>query len=193
MDESLVTITTFGNPVEAEMARNHLEESGIHAVLDKTATAGMAWEQSGVVLLVPESEVERARRALASLRRRRRYEEADYGRAGEHIQPRSRRLPPADADEEEDDEITPASDADTMARRAWLSAVIGLLVLPPLLHFYSLWWLLQLPGARDRLSQRGKLMAFGAGVLIGLVALGVFLLVRAITNPAPPRPLPFPE
>lgn len=163
MAEPFVTIATFATIVEAELARNRLDEEGLHAFLADTETVGMLWHMGGALggikLQVAAEDEPRAR---SILHRRREWPDEpstdDYGLdsvpATSIKRARSFTSPAKDEDEDEDD--VPESRADITARRAWRSAVIGLLVFPPLLHFYSVGLLLQLLGADDPLSDKGK-------------------------------------
>src|SRR5439155_13733470 len=70
MDEPLITVGIFSTPVEAELARNWLEEKGITAVVMDAETVGMLFHASGalggVKVQVTESDAARARAVLAS-------------------------------------------------------------------------------------------------------------------------------
>ena len=152
MDEPLTTVAAFNTPVEAELARNRLEEKGIAAVVVDAETVGMLFHLGGalggVKVQVAESDAVRARAVLASREGRAALsDEDDYG-LEERVKAGSRvriRHSPAKADDEEE---AVESEADATAARAWRSAVIGLLMLPPLLHFYSAWLLFQIPWTR---------------------------------------------
>jgi Putative prokaryotic signal transducing protein len=188
MNEPLTTVATFSTPVEAELARNRLEEQGIPAIVMDAETVGlfqMGGAFGSVKLQVPESDARRARRILA-VRASRAEREEDYS-ADEHIQDHGRvrvRHSPARADDEEE---VAESESDATAARAWRSAVIGLLLLPPLLHFYSAWLLFQLPWTQGPLTLRGKQKAFLAAALDLLVLIALILLLRALTMPPAPR------
>jgi hypothetical protein len=197
MNEPLTTVATFGTPVEAELARNRLEEKGIAAVVVDAETVGMVWHMGGalggVKVQVAESDAAKARAVLAARSGRSAFAADDYGvgdRAG-----RRRRHSPVTVEDKEHEEPADDTEADTIAGRAWRSAVIGLLLLPPLLHFYSAWLLFQLPWSRGQLSHAGKRKAIFAVVLNLLVLFGVVLLLRSlIVPPAPPPPgIPPPE
>src|SRR5436190_23408040 len=127
MNEPLTTVATFSTPVEAELARNRLEEKGIAAVVVDAEAVGMLWHMGnafgGVKVQVAESDADRARAVLASRSGRAAFAADDYGvegRAG-----RRRHSPVAVEDEDEEEPVEAASDA--LAARAWRSAVIGLL------------------------------------------------------------------
>lgn len=193
MDEPLTTVATFQTPVEAELARNRLEEKGIAAVVVDAETVGMLFHMGGalggVKVQVAESDAAHARAVLAARPGRTALSaDDDYG-SEDRIQERAQarlRHHTAEDDEEESEEIETESDA--TAGRAWRSAVIGLLMLPPLLHFYSAWLLFQLPWTSGALSPVGKRKAFLAGALDVLVLAAVILFMRSLLLPPPPRP-----
>ena len=192
MNEPLTTVAVFSTPIEAELARNRLEEQGIPAIVADAETVGLfqlGGAFGGVKVQVAESDARRARRVLAVRVASAEQEEDEDYEADERIQDRSRvriRHSPAKA-EGEDEEVETESDA--TAARAWRSAVIGLLVLPPLLHFYSAWLLFQLPWTEGALTPRGKQKAFLAAALDLVVLTALILLLRAaIMPPAPRRP-----
>jgi hypothetical protein len=198
MDEPVTTVATFSTPVEAELARNRLEEKGIAASVADAETAGMLFALGGalggVKVQVAESDAARARAVLASREGRSALSDNDDYGLEERVKAGRRarlRHSPVKADEEDEDEPV-ESDADAIAARAWRSAVIGLLMLPPLLHFYSAWLLFQLPWARGVLSHAGRRNVVLAAVLDLLVLAALLLLLRSLVVPPAPRPARFP-
>jgi len=192
MAEPFVTVATFPTAAEAELARNLLSEEGLNAFLADAETVGMLWHVGGalggVKLQVAAGDEPRARNVL---RRRARWPEEsnsdDYGtdrargKSIVHSRPYDELSEddgePVHDEPSEGDEIQ-ESRADAIARRAWRSAVIGLLLFPPVLHFYSVGLLLQLLRADDPLSGRGKWAVLGAlavDVLVGMVVWYVFV------------------
>jgi hypothetical protein len=161
MSDSLVTVATFATSAEAELARNLLAREGLQVYLTGAETVGILgtvaspWD-GGVKLQVPAADEKHASSVLA--RQRRRSEESERDDYGLEAEPARRRMRAfaASAEDDDNDDYVRESQADALARRAWWSAVIGLLLLPPLLHFYSLALLLQLFGARDGLTAKGK-------------------------------------
>ncbi len=184
MEHKLTTIATFNTPAEAELTRIFLEEGGITAYLADAETVGMNWMfgvgVGGVKLQVAEADVRRATGILAG-RKARAAAGDDYG-----LRPRVAWAAGRDDEEEEEDE--PGSAADSDATRAWRAAVIGLLLLPPLLHIYSAFLLLQLPWAEGALSPAGKRKALAAAVVDALVLGFVILLICSLA--APPLVMP---
>jgi hypothetical protein len=134
MDEPLTTVGVFSTPVEAELARNQLEEKGIPAVIMDAEAVGMLFHASGalggVKVQVVESDAARARAVLADREGRAALSAGDDYGFEDRIQagPRSRiRRSFARPDNEEEDEETSAPGSG-VASRAVRIAVIGLIV-----------------------------------------------------------------
>jgi hypothetical protein len=179
MSDAFITIATFETPMEAQLAQNRLEAEGIGAFLSDDETVGSLWHlgstMGGVKVRVAMADERRARSILA---RRAKWPDApardDYGHEASPGAAIVRARPFDEARDEEDE--LPESHADVIARRAWRSAIIGLLFCPPLLHFYSLGLLLQLCWAEDHLSEAGKRGVFGA-MAINVVGFGAGALL----------------
>jgi hypothetical protein len=133
MDDPLTTVGIFSSPVEAELARNRLEEQGIPAVILDAETVGMLFHAGGalggVKVQVAESDAARARAVLASCEARAALSaDDDYG-PEDRIQAGGRlrlRHNPARPDYEEEETSEPRSG---VASRALRIAVTGLIVL----------------------------------------------------------------
>jgi hypothetical protein len=71
MSDEPIVLARFGDPVRAELAREKLVEAGIPARLGNFEASEMisAPATNGVELLVPSSEVARAREVLAEVER----------------------------------------------------------------------------------------------------------------------------
>jgi hypothetical protein len=187
MDEPLVTVSTFSTPAEAELARNLLQERGIVAFVADAEAVATLWHLSpalgGVKVQVKESELQKARRVLASRPGR---GVDDYG-----LVKRSRRAPAPHREQPRDpdpDEKELESESDATAARAWKAAVIGLIFPVLLLHIYSVWLLLQLPWTGGALSPTGRRKAVAAAALDFLVFVALILFVRSLILPPPPQP-----
>jgi hypothetical protein len=74
-----------------------------------------------------------------------------------------------------------------LARRAWVTAVVGLFACPPLLHLYSLYLLARLGMMPGALSPVGKRQAYGAFAIDTVALFFAALLVRGILEILPWR------
>jgi hypothetical protein len=121
---SFVRIAAFTSLAEAELAASVLEADGIDVLLRNEAFASilphMTNAVGGVEVTVSPEDVERAKEVLAA-----------------NDAPRALNDAPEDEPDSEDDAVTAESPRDAMARRAWRSAVLGIVFLPVLLHLYS--------------------------------------------------------
>jgi hypothetical protein len=130
MDEPLTTVGIFSTPVEAEMARNRLEESGIPAFVVDAETVGMLFHfggaLGGVKVQVAESDAERAREILAAREGRAALStDDDYG-VEDRIQAGDRpRLRHSAARRDEEDEGEADEPRSGVASRAVRVAVVG--------------------------------------------------------------------
>lgn len=145
MIAAMVTIATFGDALEANLAKGYLESAGIRAFLADDQTLGMAWHLTialgGVKLQVADEDAQEARTILT---------ERTTGNAAAPSSVTN--LDPADsidadtaetaqalalpAEPTPDDEIEapPATAREQNADRAWRGAILGLLF-PPLQLF----------------------------------------------------------
>jgi hypothetical protein len=201
MSEKLITIATFGNAVEANLAKNRLETAGIRAFLADADTVDMAWQLTGAVggikLQIPADDEEVAlsllekpleavsRRATGSPRRKKRkvIKLTAITAAGPNMP--SQPADELDEDEDEgdaygeddDEEDEEMSEIDQAAERAWKSALLGILFFP--IEFYALALLLHIFFGRNKPSPglRWK-VAVAAGVNVFVLAVW-FLFMTA--------------
>ncbi len=202
MDDKLVTIATFGNAVEANLAKNRLETAGIRAFLADADTVDMAWQLAGALggikLQIPEGDEEVARSLLEGP------QEAVAARAAGAARRKQRkvikltavtaagpRMPSVAADEfdedddeadfgdDEDDDEAEVPEIDRVADRAFRSALFGILFFP--IEFYALGLLLHILLGRDRPSpaQQWK-VAVAAGVMV--LVLGFWFMLMTAYN-----------
>ncbi len=144
--DNLVTIARFGTPLEASLALARLEQAGIVARVENAETANwmnhVGSSLIGAELSVKQRDLEHAKRVLAEVsdHRETRDESADDEEdwLGEDW---------ADDDYDEyddtddDDDYEPYSEAPPVTpplTRAFRAAVIGIILLPPLLNMYSI-------------------------------------------------------
>jgi len=172
MPDKLVEIARFISAGEASIARNALEVEGIEARLDGEAMATWFWyfgsAIGGVRLWVREDDVEQARQILEA--------GASRGESADDF----------DEDEVRDLEAE-ASNADLPEDliRAWRAALIGVVLLPPLLNVYSTWLLIRHRFFVDRVQNWRVIAACCVNVVVlSLAAWLIFMIVR----PSPSLP-----
>ena len=148
-----VVVRSFTGTGEAAIARGMLEAEGIEAVLGNEHLVAIAWPLSqatgGVSLAVAARDADRARRLL----------DGEVLRLAEE--------PGAD-----DPDVPGAGDS--LAERAWKSALVGFLAIPPLFHFWSLWLLGKSWAAGGPRTDRGRSCARRALVVSGCMAVASF-------------------
>lgn len=141
MNEPLITVATFDNVVEAEIASGRLEAEGINTVLADVEAVSWAWHLGqavgGIKVQVREDDVQRAFAVLGEVRA--------------ELQPK------ADTKQIESDEA--------LANRACRAAMLGFMLFP--LQIYSILLLIKLL-SRERsgnLSPRARKRAAWALIL----------------------------
>lgn len=155
--ETLIRFATIG---EARVAAGLLEASGIEAFVPDEHTTNVVPHMSnalgGYRLQVPRSDLERARTILAA-------DDGDDDERAAHVETR------------DPDDPRPGP-REAAALRAWRAAIIGLLLLPPLFHLFSLAQLGSVLATPGPLSTRARNRALGA-LLIDTVSVGVALAI----------------
>jgi hypothetical protein len=183
MNDELVTIATFDNTIEANLARNQLAAAGIRATLVDEHTVGMNWGLSnaigGVKLIVREEDYEDASRVLAGSG-----DEQELDTEGQtFLEPEASDADGHEsADEEFDrDDARPLSEPkggptqrEQDAERAFRAAFFGILLQP--LQLYAAWLLLGVWLSAERLGPDYRRMAWRA---LGIS--GMFLFLWLIT------------
>jgi hypothetical protein len=157
MNDELVTIATFANSFQANLAKGELQEEGIHSVVagdDPGGTLAFMTSSIGVKLCVRREDVKAARQALA---------ETD----GENLAAEQ------EAEIEESalsDEINPpADDKQSLTRReqeavrAFRSAILGFFFFP--LQIYTVWLLLRVFFSDERLEPQHRRWAWIAAII----------------------------
>ena len=174
MHEDLVTVATFSNPAQAELAQQRLEQAGIPAHLKGAAATGafvgLGGSFSTIKLQVREEDLERARELLAS--------------PPPHARPALSEAP-AGTEDQADDDSEPEPDPDSteaLAARAWRAAIFGMILCPPTLHVYSLWLIARIAARSDDLSQEGTLKMYAALFVDGVIVVAAALILRALLD-----------
>jgi hypothetical protein len=205
MTDDLMTVATFGSPVEAEMARNRLAAEGLNAVVGGEGTVGIFGFTTGamgsVKLLVASADVPRAKEILAHPSAR----ADDYDTGGRPRRSRddriqegrkvvSKRARVTSWEEEADDEEGPLErvEGTVLASRAWRAAIVGLIFLAVSFLFglwlsafffvcliYSVALLIHVQQAHLEMSDEGR-RRFRAAVAINLLVLAA-VAVLALT------------
>jgi hypothetical protein len=179
-DEKLVTVASFTKLPEAEAVRLMLESRGITCFLSNAEIVAMDWLISnavgGIKVQVPEAQVERAVKVL-NKRIQRRNNIDDYG-----LDRQSMAQPgevTAAKTSEDSVRVGNSQIADKTVDRAWRAAWIGCITLPFLLHFYSLWLLLELPFCADSVSAPKRRLIFFTILLdVIVILIGIFLPIN---------------
>lgn len=162
--EEEAVVAAYGTPLEAELARGRLESEGIAARISDGNTVSIAQHLSpalgGVKVVVGRSDFEAARAILTA-----------PGLASED-------------DEDGSDQPQPGSlaagalSADQLANRALRAAVLGLVVVPPVGHLWSLVLLASALRHREALTAKGKRQA-AIAVVVDAGVLGIAAWVLA--------------
>lgn len=156
--EGFVTVATFTNSLEANLAKQHLEAGGVRCFLRDESTVDVAWHLSVAVgwikLQVSPADLDLAKSILTATA-------LDYPEM-------------ADADlPEEDEEIIQVSWADKTADRAFVAAVISLIFPFLPVQIYSLWLLIRLWVSRQQVNANRRIKVI---VALCLDLLSLFIL-----------------
>ena len=138
-----ITVETYMNPMQAHMAKNHLEAAGIRGVLADEHAVSNFWQLSnaigGIKLQVAESDLERAEEVLDALEHHR--HDADPAEVADDIAEGEPKPEPKPSDKEDEEQAEPPLNArEQNAERAYRAALIGMVFFP--LQFYATWLLL---------------------------------------------------
>jgi hypothetical protein len=178
MNDRLVTVATFGGPIEANLAKNCLESAGVNAFLADEEAAAMAWHLTnafgGIKLQVREQDAEEA---LAVLVETNAAEPLVPGHAEAPSFPPREAAQPVQMSGAEIDESGPGlTSREENADRAFRGAVLGLLFLP--LQLYVFWLLLKVYVSNEELRPDGRRRAFVAAFINLPVMAALCILVR---------------
>jgi Putative prokaryotic signal transducing protein len=187
MNDVLVTLATFGDTVEANLAKNYLEAAGIRAFLADEETVNMDWLLGNAVgrikLQVGDGDEEAARTLLS---------EHGHIEAPAPLGPDEIRYedsspaglaPDRDDSEEdhEDDDYEPAPTArDQNATRAFRGAIFGVLFFP--LQFYVFYLLLRVFISDEPLGDRERRKAIVAAIINLPFVIGLCVMLRMMLS-----------
>ncbi len=170
MANNFVTVATYNNSIEANLAKQLLETEGIRAYLANESTVDMAWHLTVAVgwikLQVHQSDAVLAKSILeSSILDEQSVSEADESTALEQLF-----LP----EDEDDEDIVQVSWADETADRAFRAAVVGLILIFLPFQLYSLWLLVRLLVSRRRRISQNRRWKVIVALLLNL--LNLFIL-----------------
>jgi hypothetical protein len=135
MDDRWVTIKTFDSPLEANLAKNLLEEAGLRTLLVGEEAVGMTWMLSnavgGIRLQVVADDVARAQEILRRSSRAAFANDLEPEKTDDTGQSEIETDEPSDLGLEQPEEIEPeTTDRAKNAERAFRGAVLGILFFP---------------------------------------------------------------
>jgi Putative prokaryotic signal transducing protein len=173
MSDEFVSVASFWNTTEAQLAKNRLAECGIRAFLSGEATVGMLWHYAnavgGVRLLVEGTNAEEARALLA--------EQPDLADFDQTAPEETTESQPNAADESDD--VAPTKCEET-AERAFRGAIIGLWLLP--LQLYVFWLLLRVFVSDEQLTGKHRNRAIVAAMINLPLMIGFCYLLRVLSH-----------
>jgi hypothetical protein len=173
MSDNFLTIATFWNSDEANLARNRLEAAGIGAFLMGEEAVAMAWlltnAVSGIKLQVAECDAERAQACLAEDAS---VAEMPWGGEAVTAETFGTEAQPVTAPPEEEEPVK--TNRDLNADRAWRGAALGLIFWP--LHLYVFYLLLKVYISTEPLHSNQRRHGWMAAA-INLPLMFVFCLV----------------
>jgi hypothetical protein len=187
MPDELVTIASFDDPVQANLARNRLGADGIEAILTDTNTIAMTWLLSnavggikiqvvakdvgaaeGILDRSPESELEPG----SSVDMPETLRPGDSPTADPEAGPE---IEVEDEDEDEEEELAP-TERELNAERAFRGAVLGILFRP--IQLYVFYLLLRVFVSEERLEARPRHRAIVAAIVNLPFILGLCVFLR---------------
>jgi Putative prokaryotic signal transducing protein len=185
MSNDLVTVATFANPVEANLAKNRLESSGVRAFLANEETVDMDWLLGNALgwirLEVGDQDADAARAVLNDEDEL----EASSAAGTEEV---SSLIVAAEAGAEPDREYEGEDEgADDIEReptlreqnaeRAFRGAVLGVLCIP--IQLYVLYLVIKVFISDEPLGDRERRRSIIAAALCLFTLLGIYLLLRS--------------
>ena len=184
MSNDMVTVATFTDPVEANLAKNRLEASGVRASLANEETVDMNWLLANALewirLEVCDQDADAARAVLNQ------HDEIETSSAKgpEDFSPaigEGEPIPEPDPEDGEDDDA--ADDFDQIptirerdAERAFRGAVLGILFFP--IQLYVLYLLVKIFVSEESIGHRERMKAIIAAVLCFFTLVGLYLFIR---------------
>jgi hypothetical protein len=169
----MVTIATFGDGVEANLARNYLERAGIPAFLADELTMSVAWHLGvaigGVKLQVADEIETEARQALAE-------RPAVVADAAADALEETAAAPVNGAAPDEAEIVLTLRERN--AERAWRGMVVCLFFFP--LQLYIFWLLIKVFLSEERLAPPHRRHAIIAAAINVPITMAILWWVRAV-------------
>jgi hypothetical protein len=182
MSDDLVTVATFADPVQANLAKNRLEASGVRAFLANEEAVDMDWLLGNALgwirLEVGDEDADDARAVL---------DHHDGVDASAAVAPEevpsaideAEPLPDPDQEEEDGEDFERTlTGRDQDAERAFRGAILGILFLP--VQFYVFYLLVKVFISEEPIGDRERRRAIVAGVLCGFTLVGFYLFFRGL-------------
>jgi len=182
MSDFLVTLATFGDTVEANLAKNRLEAAGIQTFLADEETVNMDWLLGNAIgrikLQVGDQDAEAARTLLSQHGDL----ETSAALGPEEIRfDSSQAEPTPEWEDQEADEFEPApTTRDKYAERAFRGAIFGILFFP--LQFYVFYLLLRVFLSEEPLGDRERRKAIIAGIINLPFVIGLCISLRIMLS-----------
>jgi hypothetical protein len=186
MSDVLVTLATFNDTVEANLAKNYLEEAGFPAFLADEETVNMDWLLGNAVGRIKLQVGDRDAEAARTLLSQHGHLEAPAAIGPEEIRFESSQAGPSpeSEDQEEDqdaDEFEPTQTTrDKNAERAFRGAIFGVLFFP--LQFYVFYLLLKVFISEEPLGDRARRKAIIAAIINLPFVVGLCISVRIMLS-----------
>jgi hypothetical protein len=186
MGNDLVTVASFADPVEANLAKNRLEASGIPAFLANEETLDMVWywgnAMGWIKLQVGDKDASNARAILDQHDELETPADSEVElQVGPEAGPEEGSLEPFE-DEAGDDPDRPSTARDQDAERAARGALLGILFLP--LELYAFYLLLKVVLSRESLGDRERRNAIFAAVINLPIIFGFCLYAQMLLSSA---------
>jgi hypothetical protein len=166
MPRELVTVASFANGFEANLAKGLLESNGVQAFLDNENTLNWSWPLAvavgGVKLQVADDDAYLAKEILDSVRRNG-ASTVESDETCDGSQSHDSALIQDGMDESLLDEDLPLTKREQDADRAFRGAFLGVFFFP--IQFYVLWLVIKIIDSEDRLSPAKRTRVIVAAAL----------------------------
>jgi hypothetical protein len=192
MSNDLVTVASFADPIEANLAKNNLEAAGVRTFLANEESVDMLWHLGNAMgwikvqvahdnLGVARALLNKHKKPAASTR-----DEPVEDPPEAALSPNLAGSDEAEAgdeheDENQEDEPEPSlTDREKDAERACRGAFVGLLFIP--LQVYVFYLLLKVFVSQERLADRARRRALVAAAINLPVMIGICCFLRAMLS-----------